>query len=132
MNATTVAVDLAKNLFQLAYADASWKLMGTARLTRSQFRRCLQNTSVSLVITTTAPSAGTSHTNSDWSVFWTGVAAEERRATKVAQTLAAGSTTKATMRRIRMPSRITVELSGSRTQCGCPLQRRVRRAAHFT
>ena len=50
MNATTVAVDLAKNLFQLAYADANWKLVGTARLTRSQFRRCFQNTSVSLVI----------------------------------------------------------------------------------
>jgi hypothetical protein len=38
MNPTTVAVDLAKNLFQLAYADASWKLIRTARLTRSQFR----------------------------------------------------------------------------------------------
>lgn len=50
MNATTVAVDLAKNLFQLAYADASWKLIRTARLTRSQFRRCFQNSSVSLVI----------------------------------------------------------------------------------
>ena len=50
MNATTVAVDLAKNLFQLAYADANWKLMGTARLSRSQFRRCFQNSSVSLVI----------------------------------------------------------------------------------
>ena len=50
MNATTVAVDLAKNLFQLAYADASWKLIGTARLTRSQFRRCFQNSPVSLVI----------------------------------------------------------------------------------
>lgn len=50
MNATTVAVDLAKNLFQLAYADANWKLVGTARLTRSQFRRCFQNSSVSLVI----------------------------------------------------------------------------------
>ena len=28
MNATTVAVDLAKSVFQLAVADASWKVIG--------------------------------------------------------------------------------------------------------
>ncbi|MDY6948310.1 MAG: IS110 family transposase [Pseudomonadota bacterium] len=50
MNATTVAVDLAKNVFQLAYADASWKVISTARLTRSQFQRCFQNSNISLVI----------------------------------------------------------------------------------
>jgi transposase len=50
MNATTVAVDLAKNAFQLAYADANWKVISTSRLTRSQFQRCFHNSSVSLVI----------------------------------------------------------------------------------
>jgi transposase len=50
MNATTVAVDLAKNAFQLAYADANWRVVSTSRLTRSQFQRCFHNSSVSLVI----------------------------------------------------------------------------------
>jgi transposase len=50
MNATTVAVDLAKNAFQLAYADANWKVISTSRLTRSQFQRCFHNSSVSLII----------------------------------------------------------------------------------
>jgi transposase len=50
MNATTVAVDLAKNVFQLAWADQHWKVLGTARLNRAQFQRCLHNSSVSLVI----------------------------------------------------------------------------------
>lgn len=50
MNATAVAVDLAKNVFQLAHADANWKLIATARLTRSQFQRCFQNSNVRLVI----------------------------------------------------------------------------------
>lgn len=35
MNATTVAVDLAKSVFQLAVADASWKVVESHRLTRS-------------------------------------------------------------------------------------------------
>lgn len=50
MNATTCAVDLAKSVFQLAYADGNWKVIGTARLTRSQFQRCFHTTSVALVI----------------------------------------------------------------------------------
>lgn len=50
MNATTVAIDLAKNVFQLAYADSNWKIVRTARLTRTQFQRCFQNSSISLVI----------------------------------------------------------------------------------
>ena len=37
MKSTTVAVDLAKSVFQLAVADASWKVIETHRLTRSQF-----------------------------------------------------------------------------------------------
>ena len=34
MNATTVAVDLAKNVFELAVADEHWKMVERARLTR--------------------------------------------------------------------------------------------------
>ncbi len=50
MNATTVAVDLAKNVFQLAVAEDSWKVIESHRLTRSQFERWFQNRDVSLVI----------------------------------------------------------------------------------
>jgi transposase len=50
MHATTVAVDLAKSVFQLAVADASWKVVESQRLTRSQFERWFQNRDVSLVI----------------------------------------------------------------------------------
>ena len=50
MNATTVAVDLAKSVFQLAVADVHWKVIETHRLTRSQFERWFQNRAVSLVI----------------------------------------------------------------------------------
>jgi transposase len=39
MNATTVAVDLAKNVYQLAVADSSWKVIEQHRLTRTQFER---------------------------------------------------------------------------------------------
>ena len=50
MNATTVAVDLAKSVFQLAVADGSWKVIESHRLSRSQFARWFQNRDVSLVI----------------------------------------------------------------------------------
>lgn len=50
MNATTVAVDLAKSVFQLAVADSHWKIVETHRLTRSQFERWFHNRDVSLVI----------------------------------------------------------------------------------
>src|ERR1700722_16830388 len=43
MNATTVAVDLAKNVFELAVADAHWKITQRARLTRQQFARWFDN-----------------------------------------------------------------------------------------
>jgi hypothetical protein len=36
MNATTVAVDLAKNVFELAVADGQWRIVERARLTRGQ------------------------------------------------------------------------------------------------
>jgi transposase len=50
MNATTVAVDLAKNVFELAVADGKWKVIERARLTRTQFERWFQNRDVALVI----------------------------------------------------------------------------------
>ena len=50
MNATTVAVDLAKSVFQLAVADSHWKIVETQRLTRSQFERWFVNRPVSLVV----------------------------------------------------------------------------------
>jgi transposase len=50
MNATTVAVDLAKSVFQLAVADASWKVIESHRLTRAQFERWFDNREVELVI----------------------------------------------------------------------------------
>lgn len=50
MNATTVAVDLAKNVFELAVADAEWRVIERARLTRTQFERWFQNKEVALVV----------------------------------------------------------------------------------
>src|SRR5688500_15811283 len=50
MNATTVAVDLAKNVYQLAVADANWRVTEKHRLTRTQFERFFANRQVSLVI----------------------------------------------------------------------------------
>lgn len=50
MNPTTVAVDLAKNVFELAVADARGKVVERARLTRTQFERWFQNRAVKLVI----------------------------------------------------------------------------------
>ena len=50
MHATTVAVDLAKSVFQIAIADDNWKLVEQQRLTRHQFERWFQNRSVGLVV----------------------------------------------------------------------------------
>jgi transposase len=50
MNATTVAVDLAKNVYQLAVADANWKVIEKHRLTRTQFERFFANREVKLVV----------------------------------------------------------------------------------
>jgi transposase len=41
MDATTVAVDLAKSVFELAMANAEWRIVGRQRLNRSQFTRYL-------------------------------------------------------------------------------------------
>jgi len=50
MNATTVAVDVAKDVFELAVADANWKVVERARLTRAQFERWFDNRQVTLVV----------------------------------------------------------------------------------
>lgn len=50
MNTTTVAIDLAKSVFQLAVADGNWRVTEQHRLTRAQFERWFINRSVSLVI----------------------------------------------------------------------------------
>lgn len=47
---TTVGVDLAKSVFQLAVADGNWRVTEQHRLTRSQFERWFVNRNVSLVI----------------------------------------------------------------------------------
>ena len=41
MDATTIGVDLAKSVFQLALANAAWRIIGNRRLTRPQFERFL-------------------------------------------------------------------------------------------
>ena len=50
MQSTTVAVDLAKSVFQLAVADANWRITEQHRLTRTQFERWFANRDVALVI----------------------------------------------------------------------------------
>lgn len=50
MSAHTVAVDLAKSVFQLAVADAQWRVIETHRLTRTQFERWFLNRRVGLVV----------------------------------------------------------------------------------
>ena len=50
MDATTVAVDVAKNVFELAIADAQWRVVGSARLTRAQFERWFDNRAVQRVV----------------------------------------------------------------------------------
>ncbi len=57
MNASTVAVDLAKSVFQLAVADGSLRVMETHRLMRAQFARWFDNRSVELVVMDACASA---------------------------------------------------------------------------
>jgi transposase len=42
MDATTVAVDLAKSVFELALADGQWRITARQRLNRVQFGRFLR------------------------------------------------------------------------------------------
>lgn len=50
MDATTVAIDLAKSVFQVAVADAHWRVIATHRLTRTQLERWLSNCNARLVV----------------------------------------------------------------------------------
>jgi transposase len=50
MNATTVAVDLAKSVFELAVADEHWNVVARHRLSRSQFERWFANRAVGRVV----------------------------------------------------------------------------------
>jgi len=45
-----MAVDLAKNVFEIAVCDANWKLVERARLTRGQFERGFHNRAVGQVV----------------------------------------------------------------------------------
>ena len=50
MNANTVAVDLAKNVYQVAVTDGEWRVIERHRLTRTQFERFFANRAVDLVV----------------------------------------------------------------------------------
>lgn len=43
MHATTVAIDLAKDVFELAFADSQGRIVERKRLSRAAFSHCLQN-----------------------------------------------------------------------------------------
>ena len=50
MNRTTVAVDLAKNRFELAIADSQCRIFQHERLTRARFVRFFSNYPTSLIV----------------------------------------------------------------------------------
>jgi hypothetical protein len=77
MNATTVAVDLAKSVFQFAVADEHWRVVETHRLTRTQFERWFLNREVSLVI---MEACGSAH---HWARWLNGLGIEVRLLTKL-------------------------------------------------
>jgi transposase len=58
MNATTVGVDLAKNRFELAIADADYRIQRRERLSRAQFQRFFANHPQSLIV---MEACGSSH-----------------------------------------------------------------------
>ncbi len=72
MNATTVAVDLAKSVFQLAVADEHWRVVETQRLTRTQFERWFLNREVGLVV---MEACGSAH---HWARWLNGLGIEVR------------------------------------------------------
>jgi transposase len=72
MNATTVAVDLAKSVFQLAVADTDWRVIESHRLSRTQFERWFVNRNVSLVI---MEACGSAH---HWARWLSGLGIEVR------------------------------------------------------
>ena len=54
MNATTAAIDLAKNVFQVALADSNFRVLEQHRLTRAQFERFFANRKIAPVTAKTA------------------------------------------------------------------------------
>lgn len=58
MDATTVAVDLAKTVFELALANAQWRVVGRRRLNRAGFGRFLAETAPTHVV---MEACGTAH-----------------------------------------------------------------------
>lgn len=72
MNATTVAVDLAKSVFEVVVADSNWKIIERARLTRTQFERFFANRQVAQVI---MEACGSAH---HWARWLTGLGIEAR------------------------------------------------------
>jgi len=72
MDTTTVAVDLAKNVFELAVADRHWRIIERHRLTRGQFERWFANRRVDRVV---MESCGSAH---HWARWLTGLGIEVR------------------------------------------------------
>ncbi len=72
MDANTVAVDLAKSVFQVAVADASWRVVETQRLSRGQFERWFLNRRVGLVV---MEACGSAH---HWARWLNGLGIEVR------------------------------------------------------
>ncbi len=58
MNITTAAVDLAKNVFQIAMPDSSSRMIEQRRLSRAQFERFFVNRKVDRVV---MEACGTAH-----------------------------------------------------------------------
>src|SRR3954447_17106729 len=50
MNATTAAIDLAKNVFQVALADGNHRVLEQHRLTRAQFERFFDHRKIARVV----------------------------------------------------------------------------------
>jgi transposase len=63
MNRTTIAVDLAKSIFQVAVADADWRVVGRQRLSRSQLLRFFAEQQTCLVV---MEACGTAHFWGRW------------------------------------------------------------------
>jgi transposase len=72
MNATTVAVDLAKNVFELAVADTHGRVVERHRLSRGQFERWFANRAVDRVV---MEACGSAH---HWGRWLTGLGIEVR------------------------------------------------------
>jgi transposase len=63
MHATTVAVDLAKTVFELAFANAQWHIVARQRLNRRQFARFLAQEPTTHVV---MEACGMAHTGAVW------------------------------------------------------------------